>query len=114
MSVNIFTLNAMKKSPLAMKLFAMKLFDTLGSYIVDYTLSEDNSVDDETEEKTVELLKQCNEFAISHNMEELCTIYEVFSLMQDIVIIYTSVVQELVKEKQQVEEVEINIQLKGN
>lgn len=109
MSVNIFTLNAMKKSP-----FAMKLYDTLGSYIFSYLLSEDNSVSDEIEEKTVELLKQCNEFAIANNMMALCKIYDVFGLEQDAMIIYHSIVEQLVQEKQQVEEVEITIKRKGN
>ena len=104
MSVNIFTLNAMKKSP-----FAMKLYDTFS-----YLLSEDNSVSDEIEEKTVELLKQCNEFAIANNMMELCKIYDVFGLEQDAMIIYHSIVEQLVQEKQQVEEVEITIKRKGN
>lgn len=110
MSVNIFTLNAMKKS----SSFAMKLYDTLGSYIFNYLLSEDNSVDDKTEEQTVDLLKQCNEFAKANNMKELCEIYEVFGLEQDAMIIYHSVVEQLVQEKQQVEEIEITIKRKGN
>lgn len=96
MSVNIFTLNAMKKSP-----FAMKLYDTLGSYIFSYLLSEDNSVNDETEEKTVELLKQCNEFAIANNMKELCEIYDVFGLEQDAMIIYYIIVQHWIEKIQQ-------------
>ena len=96
MSVNIFTLNAMKKSP-----FAMKLYDTLGSYIFSYLLSEDNSVNDETEEKTVELLKQCNEFAIANNMRELCEIYDVFGLEQDAMIIYYIIVQHWIEKIQQ-------------
>ena len=109
MSVNIFTLNEMKKTP-----FAMKLYDTLGGYILEYLLSEDNSVDDKIEEKTVELLKQCNEFATANNMKELCEIYDVFGLEQDAMIIYYSVVKQLVQEKQQVEEFEITIKRKGN
>lgn len=96
MSVNIFTLNAMKKSP-----FAMKLYDTLGSYIFSYLLSEDNSVNDETEEKTVELLKQCNEFAIANNMRKLCEIYDVFGLEQDAMIIYYIIVQHWIEKIQQ-------------
>lgn len=96
MSVNIFTLNAMKKSP-----FAMKLYDTLGNYIFSYLLSEDNSVNDETEEKTVELLKQCNEFAIANNMRELCDIYDVFGLEQDAMIIYYIIVQHWIEKIQQ-------------
>ncbi|WP_172578692.1 hypothetical protein, partial [Ligilactobacillus agilis] len=85
-----------------------------GSYIFSYLLSEDNSVNDETEEKTVELLKQCNEFAIANNMRELCEIYDVFGLEQDAMIIYHSIVEQLVQEKQKVEEVEITIKRKGN
>ncbi|WP_172578691.1 hypothetical protein, partial [Ligilactobacillus agilis] len=85
-----------------------------GSYIFSYLLSEDNSVNDETEEKTVELLKQCNEFAIANNMRKLCEIYDVFGLEQDAMIIYHSIVEQLVQEKQQVEEVEITIKRKGN
>ena len=79
----------------------MKLYDTLGSYIFSYLLSEDNSVNDETEEKTVELLKQCNEFAIANNMRELCDIYDVFGLEQDAMIIYYIIVQHWIEKIQQ-------------
>lgn len=109
MTVNIFTLSKMKETS-----FAMKLYDTLGSYIFNYLLSEDHSVDDKTEEKTIELLKQCNEFAKANNMKELCEIYDVFGLEQDAMIIYHIVVEHLIQEKQQVEEIEITIKRKGN
>ncbi|NME41198.1 hypothetical protein HF863_00155 [Lactobacillus agilis] len=79
----------------------MKLYDTLGSYIFSYLLSEDNSVNDETEEKTVELLKQCNEFAIANNMRKLCEIYDVFGLEQDAMIIYYIIVQHWIEKIQQ-------------
>lgn len=46
MSVNIFTLNAIKKS-----LYAIKLYDTLGSYIFDYILSNDHTVDEKSKTK---------------------------------------------------------------
>lgn len=66
MSVNIITLNAITKSP-----FAMKLYDTLGSYIFEYLLSDDHCVDDKIQERTVELLKQCNKFAKANKMNNL-------------------------------------------
>ena len=57
-------------------------------------------------------MKQCNEFAIANNMKELCEIYDVFGLEQDAMIIYHSIVEQLVQEKQHVEEVEVEIKIK--
>lgn len=107
MSVNIFTLNVIKKTP-----FAMKLYDTLGGYILEYLLSDNHAVDDKIEEKTVELIKECNAFAIANNMEELCEIYDDFGLEQDAMIIYKFVGDQLVQEKQQVEDFEITLSFK--
>lgn len=92
MAVNIVTLKAMKKSE-----FAMPLYETLGKYIFSYLLSDNHSVDDKIEEETVDLLKQCNKFARENGMHELCSIYDVFGLEQDAMIIYHSVVGHLVK-----------------
>ena len=45
-------------------------------------------------------------------MRKLCEIYDVFGLEQDAMIIYHSIVEQLVQEKQHVEEVEVEIKIK--
>ena len=98
MSVNLFTLNVIKRTP-----FAINLCDTLGGYVLNYLLSEDNTVDNITEEKTIILLKLCNLFAEMNNMQDLCDIYDVFGLEQDVMIIYYAIVQQLIEDLHQVE-----------
>src|SRR5699024_5372193 len=98
MSVNLFTLNVIKRTP-----FAINLCDTLGGYVLNYLISEDNTVDNITEEKTIILLKLCNLFAEMNNMQDLCDIYDVFGLEQDVMIIYYAIVQQLIEDLHQVE-----------
>jgi hypothetical protein len=93
MSVNLVTLNVIKRTP-----FAINLCDTLGGYVLNYLLSEDNTVDNITEEKTIILLKLCNLFAEMNNMQDLCDIYDVFGLEQDVMIIYYAIVQQLIED----------------
>lgn len=90
------TLNAIKKTPLA-----IMLCDTLGGYIFNYLLNEDNTVDDKTEEETVALLKMCNEVARENDLNDLCDIYDVFGLEQDAMIIYYIIVQHWIEKIQQ-------------
>lgn len=101
MSVNLVTLNAMKKTP-----FATMLCETLGGYILNYLLSEDNTVDTESEKETISLLKMCNAVAKMNDMEELCDIYDVFGLEQDSIIIYYVIVQQLIEEQRVIENME--------
>lgn len=109
MAVNLITLNAMTESP-----YSLALYDTLGSYIFEYLLSEDHQVSAKIEERTIKLLKQCNKFAKANQMRNLCEIYEVFGLEQDAMIIYHRIVKHLVEKKQSVEEIDIKIRRKFN
>ena len=109
MSVNLFTLSVIKETT-----YAMKLYKTLGSYIFDYILSDNHNVEDNLEDKTIDLLQECNEYADKKNMPELCSIYDVFGLEQDAMIIYHIIANYLIEEKQQIQEIEITIRKKGN
>ncbi|WP_057879306.1 hypothetical protein [Levilactobacillus paucivorans] len=109
MAVNIITLGEIQNTT-----YAMKLYETLGEYTVDYLLNDDHAVDEKVEDKTVALLQECNVYAKANGLPALCDIYDVFSLEQDAAIIYHLVADHLIQEKQQIEEYEITIKRQHN
>jgi hypothetical protein len=77
-------------------------------------LSDNHKVEEKIEDKVCDLLQECNEFAKGKNMPELCSIYDNFGLEQDAMIIYHTIADYLIKEKQQIQEIEITVKRKGN
>lgn len=86
----------------------------MGSYVLHYILSDNHKVEEKIEDKVCDLLQECNEFAKGKNMPELCSIYDNFGLEQDAMIIYHTIADYLIKEKQQIQEIEITVKRKGN
>lgn len=102
MTVNLFTFNEIKKTT-----YAEKLYKVLGNYIFEYVFNDENEVKDEDEEKVVELLQECNQFAEALRLPELCGIYDVFRLEQDVMILYSMVTKYLIKDKQGFDKLQI-------
>lgn len=102
MTVNLFTFNEIKKTT-----YAEKLYKVLGNYIFEYVFNDENEVKDKDEEKVVELLQECNQFAEALRLPELCGIYDVFRLEQDVMILYSMVTKYLIKDKQGFDKLQI-------
>ncbi|MGQ4558762.1 hypothetical protein ACUIJQ_05620 [Levilactobacillus hammesii] len=109
MAVNIITLSKMQETS-----YALKLYEVLGEYIMEYLLNDDHAVAEKVEDKTVALLQECNTYAEANGLPALCDIYDVFGLEQDAAIIYHMVADYLIREKQQIEECEITIKRRYN
>lgn len=71
----------------------------MGNYNFSYVFNDEHEVEDKIEDQAIELLQDYNKFAKALSKPELCSIYDVFTLEQALVIIYYMIVEYLMKEK---------------